>query len=153
MNQALVSKYDEHGEVSRGFAKVLSALQSYEATMDVFNHHVVRCWKRELLESSEPNWWQKVVGYTKEDVLCRYNLRASTLRTLSVKCKKGTLKHNTQWWQHLEGVAFGDKVEVARWYVIYDNLRNVIRNGEAFMLDANTCRFINRMVTHTSIFK
>lgn len=154
MSNAIVHKEDETGYPSRGFAKVLTALQNYEVALEDFRSYLVKAYRKMLSEGKDPNWWEELwYGWTTRESKLKsksldFRLMSKFLNELDSKGFQ-CLEDNV--WE--EGLIFLWKVDVASWYKDYDNLRNVIRNGESYLLDDEACKFINHWVTHTSIFK
>ena len=154
MNYAVIYKQDEHGENSRGYIKALTASQNYENALEDFEEHVKRCWKYELDHAPELTWWQKnVSGWSIEDAVRLQGDRQDSLWQLHMKVTHKRYKSNVDTWKVLERRAFDGKVDVARYYRRYHQLRHIIRNGCEWHVDADTCAFIDKFYNHPTAFR
>lgn len=154
MNQAIVTRYDDKGEQTRGYNKILSSLQAYEEILIEFERHVCRKRREHLEKAKEPSWWEKNIReMDKEDLLLYYSVSYQALYWLFKEIERDTLtSKNRSKWVAMEDVAFGGKVDVARHYRVYDNLRNIIRCGSMFFIDDETARFVNTFNKRLTIF-
>ncbi|QDP66545.1 MAG: hypothetical protein Tp1111DCM1126091_51 [Prokaryotic dsDNA virus sp.] len=154
MNQAIVTRYDDKGEQTRGYNKILTAIQCFEEILIAFEQHTCRKWSQALAQAKEPSWWQRNIReMDKEDVLVYNDDGYYALRWLFKKIERDTLTdQDRSLWISMESVAFDGKVDVARHYRAYDNLRNIIRCGSMFFIDDETARFVNTFNKRLTIF-
>lgn len=153
-NQVFVTRYDEKGDQTRGYNKCLSAIQAYEEILVAFEQHVCRKWSQAIAQASEPSWWQRNIReMDKECALVYYDEGYAALYWLFKKIERDTLTdQDRSLWISMESVAFDGKVDVARHYRAYDNLRNIIRCGSTFLIDDATAKFINTFNKRLTIF-
>lgn len=144
---AIVDRSNEEGKASQGFQKILSAIQKYEAYEDWAEENAC-----DALMSVKftPTKWEKFKWKLRghkpklvEAIRVRYGARWDSLRCrvygTSLKealVTSGYLTRGDAW--GLDG-----DIEFVHQKKEYEALRNIIRNGEQFMLDEDLCKFVN----------
>jgi len=147
-NYSVVSKYDENGKTSDGFRKIISALTNYEnhrESLDTKYRIAVRMYNSTATLSPWCSFW-----YNRH--LERSAQPKTKLEWVSDKL------HDWSFWLTAELFILVDQgyltEEDARdiyWKEgedTYENIRNIIRNGEVFFMNDESCKFINKWSTY-----
>ncbi|NIQ04759.1 MAG: hypothetical protein GWO20_03210, partial [Candidatus Korarchaeota archaeon] len=61
---AVVKRYEQSGEQSKGFIKLLQSLQNYESALEEFETYIELGWRKclEEIEQMQPTTWEKIKG-------------------------------------------------------------------------------------------
>lgn len=147
---AIIDRNNE-GKASVGFQKVLSAIQKYEAYKEWADNNAVDALTKTLDGMTPLSLWEKFKWnmrdvknppkslVLRERVGAEYDTWAERLvYTLKdALIKSGALTYDSAW-----GLCNGN-LEFVHQKDEYEALRNIIRNGEQFMIDHDLCKFVN----------
>jgi len=150
---AVIHRYDPDGVQTKGFVKLLSSLQAYEQALEDFEEQVEKEYQRQLLQIPEPTWWQKCRGTNLILLEMQTNPTFLAARSLDRMVAEHTYKAKLDWWQSDERKAFNGKMDMARWYARYSQLRSLIRCGLTFHLDGPMTKFVNEWGNRYDCFK
>jgi hypothetical protein len=144
---AIVDRNNEEGKASQGFQKILSAIQKYEAYEDWAEENACDALMGvKLIPTKWENIKWKLRGH-KPKLVEVVRVRNGARWNSYMGCVLGTsLKEALVMSGYLtQGDAWGlnGDLEFVHQKKEYESLRNIIRNGEQFMLDEDLCKFVN----------
>lgn len=156
---AVVKRYEEKRDPStgkqeqtRGFIKLLSCIQNYEDALEEFETYIELGWRRclEEIEGMQPTTWEKLKGVDMKQKFLLENKEAFGFYVLDEMVKQKSYRGNLNDWKQFERYV---GVDIARYYVNYSHLRNLIRVGLVVHLDAPMCKFVNVWGNRYSCFR
>lgn len=149
---AVVKRYDQSGEQTKGFVKLLQSLQNYESALEEFELYVTLGWKKclEEIDKMQPTTWDRLKNKSMREKFLEGNIEANAFKHLDKMVKNKSYKGRLDTWKQLEQDV---GVDVANFYVRYSHLRNLIRVGLEFHVDAPMCKFVNVWGSRHSCFR
>ena len=149
---AVVKRYEQNGEQSKGFIKLLQSLQNFESALEEFETFIELGWRKclEEIEKMEPTTWEKIKGVDMRQKFLLENPEGFAFYVLDEMVRDRSYKGRLDSWKQFERKV---GVDVANWYTRYSHLRNLIRVGLEVHLDAPMCKFVNVWGNRYSCFR
>ena len=137
---------------SRGYIKILEALRYYEDALLELQKAVIHKYNHEV-SSYERTTWEKIIDKPVKDCLKTKRHTFRTLSRLRSAMRSDPLKNN--YLNHVDGcerMVFSGRTGVLVWRKQYVQLRELVRNGDGWLLTPQLCEFINYWCTHRSMY-
>tara|TARA_R100000388_G_C7151576_1_gene114819 strand:- start:30 stop:491 length:462 start_codon:yes stop_codon:yes gene_type:complete len=149
---AVVKRYEQSGEQSKGFIKLLQSLQNFESALEEFETYVELGWRKclEEIDKMQPTTWEKIKGVDMRQKFLLENPDGFAFYILDDMVRDKSYKGRLDGWKQFEKKV---GVDVANWYTRYSHLRNLIRVGLEYSLDAPMAKFVNVWNNRCSCFR